>query len=515
MNRSVEAVVIGGGLAGLTAASYIAKSGIKTVLVESSEQVGGYMGSFEREGVVFDYGIRAIENSGIVKPLLEDLGIAKEVPFLPNTVGQNVVDSLYTISNIDESMAYIDGLATLFPHQKDELEIIKELIRKSIKDTSSLYGSENPLFSKGLSRAYKSLSFIIKNYKLMKELSNPDSDLRVPMEEFFKRYLSDEKLIAVLTGEFFENSPSYFVLSYHRLFFEYMYPKGGMKAIPSALSKVIKKYKGDIYTKTKVERITGDGPFKIILEDKSIIKAKRIVIASDPTHFSAITGVKKGSFRPGESVFTLFVTLKAPVREIAPHNIGHLFHMNDINHTPLDAKNASLKDFANFSNIEISIPSVRDPSLSPKDKTGIIMSAPMFAKTDTYDWLNSTGEEYEKMKKEVIEGFLMSVSTLIPQLKDKKNILYLSSVTPKDYQEMTQNSGGSITGWGYTNEKSPSETSFFNIGQSIKTKVDGIYRCGQWTFSPTGAPVSIMTGRLAADALIASLKQETTKKKKR
>ncbi|NCB02106.1 MAG: FAD-dependent oxidoreductase, partial [Spirochaetia bacterium] len=69
MNRSVEAVVIGGGIAGLTSAAYIAKGGIKTILIESSEQLGGYMGSFERSGVSFDYGIRAIENSGVVKPL--------------------------------------------------------------------------------------------------------------------------------------------------------------------------------------------------------------------------------------------------------------------------------------------------------------------------------------------------------------------------------------------------------------------------------------------------------------
>ena len=514
MNRSVEAVVIGGGIAGLTSAAYIAKSGIKTVLLESNDKIGGYMGSFERDGVSFDYGIRAIENSGVVKPLLKDLEVAHDVTFLPNVVAQNVIDTLYPITNIDESMLYLDGLAEKFPHQKKELEIIKELVKKSISDTSSLYGSDSPLFAKGMSKVWKNISFIAKNFKLMKDLSNPDSDLKEPMEEFFKRYISDDTLISTLTSEFFERSPSYFVLSYHRLFFDYMYPKGGMKMIPLALAKVIKKYKGDIYTKIKVERITGEGPFTIVLEDKSVIKAKRIIIASDPTQFSDITGIKKGSYMPGESVFSLFVTVDASVDEIAPHGIGHIFHMNDISHTIEDAKNASLKDFGNFSNIEISIPAVRDPSLAPKDKTGIIMSAPMFAKTEQYDWLSASEQEYEKMKEEVIEGILKSVSALIPQLKDAKNISYQSSVTPKDYQRMTQNSGGSITGWGYINKEIPSETSFFNIQQSIKTHVDGIFRCGQWTFSPTGAPVSIMTGRLAADALIKSLEKETKKKKR-
>ena len=513
MNRSVEAVVIGGGLAGLTAATYIAKGGVKTLLIESGDKTGGYMGSFEREGVSFDYGIRAIENSGVVKPLLKDLGVEKEVTFLKNRVGQNIINTLYPLTNIDESMAYLDGLAVTFPHQKKELEKVKELMVKSIGDTSSLYGSDSPLFSKGINKLIKNIVFIAKNYTLMKQLSDPHGSEREPIEDYFGHYISDLHLLYILTKAFFEQSPSYFVLSYHRLFFDYMYPKGGMKMIPLTLEKVIKRYKGEIYTSVKVERIIGNGPFKLILDDNSIIKAKRIIIASDPTQFSEITGIKKGENKPGESVFTIFVTLDEKVELVAPHNIGHLFHINDISHTLEESRNVSLKEFGNLTNMEISIPAVRDPSLAPNGKTGIIISAPMFAVTERWDWIRASQEKYEAMKKDVISGMLKSVSTLIPQLNDEKKISYISSVTPRDYQNMTQNSGGSITGWGYINENAPSETSFFNIANSIKTKVEGVYRCGQWTFSPTGAPVSIMTGRLAADALIKSLKREITQKK--
>ncbi|NCB03259.1 MAG: NAD(P)/FAD-dependent oxidoreductase, partial [Spirochaetia bacterium] len=449
-----------------------------------------------------------------VKPLLEDLGIGKEVTFLPNIVGQNIINTLYPISNLDESMAYLDGLATTFPHQKDELEKVKELMQKSIKDTASLYGSDSPLFARGIDKLIKNIVFITKNLKLLKLLSDSSSPERIPIEEFFSQYISDPHLLYILTKAFFEKSPSYFVLSYHRLFFDYMYPKGGMKTIPLALERVIRKFKGEIYTNTKVERITGSGPFKLILEDKSIIKAKRVVIASDPSQFTDITGIKKGDYVPGESVFSIFVIVDEPVSKVAPHNIGHLFHINDITHTLAESRKASLKEFGNLTNMEISIPAVRDPSLAPKNKTGIIISAPMFATTENYDWLTCSADEYEKMKQEVISGMLHSVSTLIPQLKDKGKISYVSSITPKEYQNKTHNSGGSITGWGYRNEKAPSETSFFNISKSIKTKVDGIYRCGQWTFSPTGAPVSIMTGRLAADALKKSLKEEAKGKKR-
>ncbi len=105
--------------------------------------------------------------------------------------------------------------------------------------------------------------------------------------------------------------------------------------------------------------------------------------------------------------------------------------MNDISHTIEDAKNASLKDFGNFSNIEISIPAVRDPSLAPKDKTGIIMSAPMFAKTEQYDWLSASEQEYEKMKEEVIEGILKSVSAYSSVKRCKEYLISIECNTKR------------------------------------------------------------------------------------
>jgi hypothetical protein len=37
--------------------------------------------------------------------------------------------------------------------------------------------------------------------------------------------------------------------------------------------------------------------------------------------------------------------------------------------------------------------------------------------------------------------------------------------------------------------------------------VPGILQAGQWTFSPSGLPTAILTGKLAADAAQAALKR--------
>ncbi len=70
-----DVIVVGGGLAGLTASAYLAKAGHSTLLLEKEAACGGLVHTFERDGFVFDGGIRAMENSGILFPMLRHLGL--------------------------------------------------------------------------------------------------------------------------------------------------------------------------------------------------------------------------------------------------------------------------------------------------------------------------------------------------------------------------------------------------------------------------------------------------------
>ena len=62
-------------MAGLTAAAYLSQAGLKVLLCEKEKKTGGLVNSFEYKGFTFDGGIRAIENSGILSPMLKQLGI--------------------------------------------------------------------------------------------------------------------------------------------------------------------------------------------------------------------------------------------------------------------------------------------------------------------------------------------------------------------------------------------------------------------------------------------------------
>jgi phytoene dehydrogenase-like protein len=80
-------IIVGGGMAGLTAAAYLSRTGHPVLLFEKEAKTGGLVNSFTHQGFVFDGGIRAIENSGIVFPMLRQLGI--DIPMARNGVDRD------------------------------------------------------------------------------------------------------------------------------------------------------------------------------------------------------------------------------------------------------------------------------------------------------------------------------------------------------------------------------------------------------------------------------------------
>jgi phytoene dehydrogenase-like protein len=88
-----------------------------------------------------------------------------------------------------------------------------------------------------------------------------------------------------------------------------------------------------------------------------------------------------------------------------------------------------------------------------------------------------------------------------------KHVVYKSCSTPLTIEARTGNTDGAITGWSFLNLPIPAEHRFKKIRNSINTPIQDVLQCGQWTFSPAGFPVSILTGKLTADSIKKSLKK--------
>ena len=93
--KKYHSIVVGGGMAGLTSAAYLAKEGQSVLLIEKNHECGGLVNSFSRDGFQFEAGIRALENAGIIFPMLKELGIELDVVKSPCICGCGERDPAY------------------------------------------------------------------------------------------------------------------------------------------------------------------------------------------------------------------------------------------------------------------------------------------------------------------------------------------------------------------------------------------------------------------------------------
>jgi phytoene dehydrogenase-like protein len=70
-----DVVVVGGGMAGLTAACYLARAGADVTLFERAPNLGGRAASRDFEGFRFNRGIHALYTGGATSQVLQELGI--------------------------------------------------------------------------------------------------------------------------------------------------------------------------------------------------------------------------------------------------------------------------------------------------------------------------------------------------------------------------------------------------------------------------------------------------------
>ena len=156
-----------------------------------------------------------------------------------------------------------------------------------------------------------------------------------------------------------------------------------------------------------------------------------------------------------------------------------------------------LDKFLALNTYEISIPALKDPDLAPEGKTGLIIS--FLTEYDLFKMIADAGwykEFIAEMEDRIIKVLADSV---YPMLKDK--VMARFSFSPLSYENRVGSSEGAITGWSFQ-EPIPVINKIQAANRAVVTPIPSIYQAGQWTYSPAGVPMSILTGKLAARRIL-------------
>jgi phytoene dehydrogenase-like protein len=399
-----------------------------------------------------------------------------------------------------------------------------------MKHMDVLYGIENPNFKDlRLDRNYlfKKLLPWLPRFLLTIGMINR---MNVPVEIYLKKIVKNSSLRDILSQHFFKNTPAFFALSYFSLYLDYFYPIGGVGKIAEAVEKRFLDSGGEILRETLIEGVAACD--KSVWDHNNVSYTyENLVWAADLKTFYRITSTDgcsqkiRSKFekvkhslqgkRGGDSVFTLFVEADVPLERFKEIANGHFFyspskqglgetHWSELNAILRSSAGADrlriltwLDKFLALNTYEISIPAIKDPDSVPEGKTGLIISI-----LCEYDLFKMVADEgwYKEFIIEIEDRIIKVLSdSVYPMLKNRVNDRF--SFSPLSYERRVGSSEGAITGWSFQ-EPVPVINKILAANRAVVTPIPSIFQAGQWTYSPAGVPMSILTGKLAARRII-------------
>jgi phytoene dehydrogenase-like protein len=526
-----DAVIVGGGIAGLTAAAYLVKAGKSVVLFERQPKTGGLVQTFQRDQVFFDTGLRSIENSGIVFPMLNQLGI--EIEFTKTIVSVGIADRVMKVVDGDSIAGYASFLTSYYPESENDISAIILEIRKIMSYMDVLYGIDNPAlmdFTKNKKYLFKELlPWLFKFLFTMRKINR----LYEPVEDYLQRLTSNQSLIDIIAQHFFKKTPTSFALSYFSLYLDYHYPKGGTGTVIDQVTQYIIEKGGIIHTGVAVDSLQPEQKFVVDskgnrTEYASLVWAcdlkqlYNVIPVQELKDKALVSNIEKkraqlNPLKGGDSVFTVYLIVNEKKDYFSSVCTGHFFYTpdkrglstvsTDVAEAFLDSNNPVddpdlkyklkqyLKEYFKMNTFEIAIPVLRDPAMAPDGKVGLEVSLfldyALDKKMEEVGWTNEMRDYMEVLAIDILD------ETIFPGLKGKVAERFSSS--PVTLEKRTGNSHGALTGWAFTNPVVPVVNQMLKVNDSVKTVLPSVYQAGQWTYSPSGFPMSVVTGKLAAD----------------
>jgi phytoene dehydrogenase-like protein len=485
MIKKPKVLIIGAGVAGLSAGIYAQMNGFDSTIYEMHSIPGGLCTSWRRRGYVFDGAVRYLTS------------------LCPNTKGNQLWAELGILG--DTPIHYYNELLCIEGQDGRQLHIYTDVdqLEAHLLDLSP--GDEAVIreFTSGI-RDFRRLDLPVDlTAGDILELANMGREM-VPillptlrwygstLLEFAQRF--KEPLLREGLPLFFQFAPDDFPMMLCLSTLAMMndreagYPLGGSLPIAMALEARYLSLGGTVYYRSKVTEILveGDRAVGLRLEGDEEVYGDIILSAADgrTTIFDMLGGqyvdrklreIYLGGMKPSKSILQVSLGVAMDFSDQPPminFPLAEPVWLGNLRHERLALKHYCF-----------------DPSMAPQGKSALTLWCE--ADYDYWKWLRGDPERYARHKDDVAEIIIEQLDQRYPGLRDAVEVVDVA--TPVTHERYTGNWRGAFAGWALTKRKMS-----FMMGTGMPKTLPGLagfYMSGQWVEPGGNVELSCGSGR--------------------
>jgi phytoene dehydrogenase-like protein/ferredoxin-NADP reductase len=506
MVTKFNAIIVGGGLGGLTAGAILSKFGRKVLLLEQHYIPGGCATSFKRKDFVMEVGLH--EMDGLFEKdakvqIFDLLEVNKFIEFkqVPEFFNVKWNETEFTFPHGYERTQEL--LIEKFPSETKGIKSFFKLMKGVLEETPKIPTEKwksmllFPIMPLLFPNVVKASRFSVGHW-LDKNIQNEGLKLILTTNVLY--YGDDPYTLSLLY--FSLGQSSYIGGGGHFI-------KGGSQQLSNYLAQYIQKHGGQVLLGKKVEQIivengkTSGVKFKdafnessesITIDTDAVVVNAAIPLAvkmlPDPYKTSLSNKIK--NMEEACSLISIYMGFDIDLKEFGVKHYSTFIQGEGI-HSLKDLKPNYQGDWNNKSFVFVDYSQV-DSALAPAGKSVGVICAADYLK----DWEDLNPIEYKVKKEQVAQLFFERLEKQYPGIIN--HLEYYEVGTSKTIQKYTLNPKGTAYGYAQT----PAQSGMGRI--SSKSPVKNMYFASAWSFPGGGFSGAIIGGFLSAFAMNKKMK---------
>lgn len=498
MAEKYDAVVIGAGLGGLSAATFLARNGKEVLLLERHNLPGGYATSFCRGRFEFDISLHELSGIGIegergsLYNYLDSIGVAEKIEFITMNdmyrVLYNQID-LTIPSGRDKSQEFItqhfpkeaEGIEGYFDAMRDLTTEYFDVIAAASMRSDDMSPEKFPTFMKyGMKTYGEVLDEFIKDEDLKNVLSPYWGYAGLPPTKL------PFQLMAVIWESYLDTYPHHIRGKSQALsnaFIESFLESGGTVKFNQGAKKIIVKdgFVTGVVTDDGEEVKTG-----VVVSNASPLSTMVDLVGVDDTPKEYMKDIHSRLI--GFATVNIYIGLDCPA-ETLNMNV----HENFIMTGDIESEWERCFTLEPPEGFLFTCYNATDPKFSPEGTSVVVLTNGAYARP----WYAVPPHRYVDVKNSYADGMLDVAERHFPGFRDHIEVIEVA--TPITNMRYTGNPGGTI----YGTDQYLSDSGLLRLRH--KAPIDGLFFASAWTIPGGGYQPTISSGAIAGGRALGKL----------